>query len=78
VTGVNVLMAIFAERESHAVFFLQEQEMTRQDAVNFMPTGLTESRATVVEESPPTLAGVRKGFLWGFLIGFAICAVRWV
>jgi ATP-dependent Clp protease ATP-binding subunit ClpA len=29
VTGTNVLVAIFAERESHAVFFLQEQEMTR-------------------------------------------------
>ena len=33
VTGANVLVAIFAERESHAAFFLQEQEMTRFDAV---------------------------------------------
>ncbi|MET0259220.1 MAG: Clp protease N-terminal domain-containing protein, partial [Methylobacterium sp.] len=32
VTGANVLVAIFAERESHAAFFLQEQEMTRYDA----------------------------------------------
>ncbi|MDY6962644.1 MAG: Clp protease N-terminal domain-containing protein, partial [Pseudomonadota bacterium] len=35
VTGANVLVAIFAERESHAAFFLQEQEMTRYDAVNY-------------------------------------------
>src|ERR1035437_3891005 len=34
VTGANVLVAIFAERESHAAYFLQEQDMTRYDAVN--------------------------------------------
>jgi ATP-dependent Clp protease ATP-binding subunit ClpA len=34
VTGANVLVAIFAERESHAAFFLQEQDMTQDDAVN--------------------------------------------
>ncbi len=36
VTGANVLVAIFAERESHAAYFLQEQEMTRYDAVNYI------------------------------------------
>ena len=36
VTGANVLVAMFAERESHAAFFLQEQEMTRFDAVQFI------------------------------------------
>src|SRR3546814_1343279 len=36
VTGANVLVALFSERESHAVFFLQEQEMTRLDAVNYI------------------------------------------
>jgi len=52
VTGANVLVAIFSERESHAVFFLQEQEMTRYDAVNYIShgiakrPGLTESRPT--------------------------------
>ncbi len=51
VTGANVLVAIFAERESHAAFFLQEQDMTRYDAVNYIShgiakrTGLSESRA---------------------------------
>jgi ATP-dependent Clp protease ATP-binding subunit ClpA len=51
VTGANVLVAIFAERESHAAFFLQEQDMTRYDAVNYIShgiakkPGLSESRA---------------------------------
>jgi Glyoxalase superfamily protein/Clp amino terminal domain, pathogenicity island component len=35
-TGANVLVAIFAERESHSAYFLQEQEMTRYDAVNYI------------------------------------------
>jgi ATP-dependent Clp protease ATP-binding subunit ClpA len=51
VTGANVLVAIFAERESHAAYFLQEQDMTRYDAVNYIShgiakrPGLSESRA---------------------------------
>lgn len=39
VTGANVLVAIFAERESNAAFFLQEQDMTRYDAVNYIAHG---------------------------------------
>ena len=39
VTGANVLVAIFSERESHAAYFLQQQEMTRYDAVNFIAHG---------------------------------------
>jgi ATP-dependent Clp protease ATP-binding subunit ClpA len=42
VTGANVLVAIFAERESHAAYFLQEQEMTRYDAVNFISHGIAK------------------------------------
>ncbi|MCB1384569.1 MAG: ATP-dependent Clp protease ATP-binding subunit ClpA [Nitratireductor sp.] len=42
VTGANVLVAIFAERESHAVYFLQEQEMTRFDAVNYISHGIAK------------------------------------
>jgi len=50
VTGANLLVAIFAERESHAAYFLQEQEMTRADAANYIshgianPPGQPESR----------------------------------
>jgi ATP-dependent Clp protease ATP-binding subunit ClpA len=42
VTGANVLVAIFAERESHAAFFLQEQDMTRYDAVNYISHGVAK------------------------------------
>ncbi len=44
VTGANVLVAIFAERESHAAFFLQEQEMNRYDAVNYISHGMAKRR----------------------------------
>src|SRR6186997_1068995 len=64
VTGANVLVAIFAERESHAAFFLQEQEMTRFDAVNYIShgiakrPGLAESRpARGVDEEADTKGG---------------------
>ena len=42
VTGANVLVAIFAERESHAAWFLQEQDMTRFDAVNYISHGIAK------------------------------------
>ena len=45
VTGANVLVAIFAERESHAAFFLQEQDMTRYDAVNYISHGVAKDPA---------------------------------
>ena len=43
VTGANVLVSLFSERESHAVFFLQGQNMTRFDAVNYISHGITKS-----------------------------------
>ncbi|HEY0837352.1 MAG TPA: ATP-dependent Clp protease ATP-binding subunit ClpA [Azospirillum sp.] len=43
VTGANVLVALFSERESHAVYFLQEQEMTRFDAVNYISHGIAKA-----------------------------------
>ncbi len=42
VTGANVLVAMFSERESHAVYFLQEQDMTRFDAVNYISHGIAK------------------------------------
>ncbi|HZB63152.1 MAG TPA: ATP-dependent Clp protease ATP-binding subunit ClpA [Microvirga sp.] len=59
VTGANVLVAIFAERESHAAYFLQEQDMTRYDAVNYIShgiakrPGLTEGRSPRGAEEEP-------------------------
>ncbi|MEM9733725.1 MAG: ATP-dependent Clp protease ATP-binding subunit ClpA [Pseudomonadota bacterium] len=51
VTGANVLVAIFAERESHAAYFLQEQDMTRYDAVNFISHGIAK-KAGASESRP--------------------------
>ena len=44
VTGANILVAIFSERESHAVYFLQEQEMSRLDAVNYISHGIAKTQ----------------------------------
>ncbi|WP_311272101.1 MULTISPECIES: ATP-dependent Clp protease ATP-binding subunit ClpA [unclassified Rhizobium] len=52
VTGANVLVAIFAERESHAAYFLQEQEMTRYDAVNFISHGIGKRPGTSQTRTP--------------------------
>lgn len=51
VTGANVLVAIFSERESHAAYFLQEQDMTRYDAVNFIAHGIAK-KAGATESKP--------------------------
>ena len=42
VTGANVLVAMFSERESHALFFLQEQDLTRLDVVNYISHGVVK------------------------------------
>ena len=57
VTGANVLVAIFAERESHAAFFLQEQEMTRYDAVNYIAHGVAKNPDFTEEK---TVSGVNE------------------
>ena len=42
VTGANVLVAIFGEKDSHAVYYLQQQGVTRLDVVNFLSHGITK------------------------------------
>ena len=62
VSGANILISIFSERESHATYFLQEQDMTRYDAVNYVSHGVskvpgqnrpTTPRGAEQEEAPP-------------------------
>ena len=53
VTGANVLVAIFSERESHAVYFLQMQDMTRLDAVNYISHGIAKRPAASTERRTP-------------------------
>jgi len=54
VTGANVLVALFSERESHAVYFLQLQDMTRLDAVNFISHGIAKAPG---RSAPRTVPG---------------------
>ena len=68
VTGANVLVALFSERESHAVFFLQMHEMSRLDAVNYISHGIAKvpgfSEDRTVEGAEEDADGetvVRKG-----------------
>jgi ATP-dependent Clp protease ATP-binding subunit ClpA len=56
VSGANVLVAIFSERESHAAYFLQQQDMTRYDAVNFIAHGIAK-RAGASETRAVKAAG---------------------
>jgi len=60
VTGANVLIAIFSERESHAVFFLQQYDMTRLDAVSYISHGVAKSSLSGVEEE--NISGEEKEF----------------
>ncbi len=63
VTGANVLVAMFSERETHAVYFLQLQDMTRLDAVNFISHGIakapgrTAQRPVQGSQTPPAGEG---------------------
>jgi ATP-dependent Clp protease ATP-binding subunit ClpA len=52
VSGANVLVAIFAERESHAAYFLQEQQMTRYDAVNYISHGIAKRPGASESRTP--------------------------
>ena len=53
VTGANILVALFAERESYAAYFLQEQDMTRYDAVNYMSHGIAKRNGTTAAPVEP-------------------------
>ncbi|MDE2608228.1 MAG: ATP-dependent Clp protease ATP-binding subunit ClpA, partial [Burkholderiales bacterium] len=46
VTGANVLVAIFGEKDSHAVYYLQQQGVTRLDVVNYISHGITKTGAS--------------------------------
>ncbi|ATQ42648.1 ATP-dependent Clp protease ATP-binding subunit ClpA [Caulobacter mirabilis] len=58
VTGANVLVAVFSERESHAAYFLQEQDMTRYDAVNYIAHGIAKKAGA---SEPKQVKGANVG-----------------
>src|SRR5690606_39052715 len=57
VSGANVLVAIFSERESHAAYFLQEQDMTRYDAVNYIAHGIAKKAGGSGDTRPARAGG---------------------
>jgi ATP-dependent Clp protease ATP-binding subunit ClpA len=57
VTGANVLVALFSERESNAVYFLSEQDMTRFDAVNYISHGIAKVPGQSETRSPEGTGG---------------------
>jgi len=57
VTGANVLVAIFSERESHAVYFLQQQDMSRLDAVSYISHGISKVGGESGARRTPSGAG---------------------
>ena len=67
VTGANVLVAVFSERESHAVYYLQKQDMTRLDAVSYIShgvakvAGMSEARTARGAEEEPEEAQSEQG-----------------
>ncbi|MFN3820664.1 AAA family ATPase, partial [Blastomonas sp.] len=52
VTGANVLVALFSERESYAVYFLQQQDMSRLDAVSYISHGIGKGGQAVEQRNP--------------------------
>ncbi len=52
VTGANVLVALFSERDSYAVYFLQQQDMSRLDAVSFISHGIGKGGKQVDGKAP--------------------------
>ncbi|MDD3798704.1 MAG: ATP-dependent Clp protease ATP-binding subunit ClpA [Novosphingobium sp.] len=52
VTGANVLVALFSERDSYAVYFLQQQDMSRLDAVSYISHGIGKGGRQIESRSP--------------------------
>src|SRR5678816_42660 len=60
VTGANVLVALFSERDSYAVYFLQQQDMSRLDAGSDSSHGIGKG-GKQLESKPPTGSGEGEG-----------------
>ncbi|MBT3826435.1 MAG: ATP-dependent Clp protease ATP-binding subunit ClpA [Nitrosomonadales bacterium] len=65
VTGANVLVAIFGEKDSHAVYFLHQQGVARLDVVNFIAHGIAKTtennQKEAAQETPESQAKTNKG-----------------
>lgn len=61
VTGANVLVAIFAEKDSHAVYFLHKQDITRFDVVNYIAHGISKVREGAAGLPAPEEESAKEG-----------------
>jgi ATP-dependent Clp protease ATP-binding subunit ClpA len=61
VTGANVLVAIFGEKDSHAVYFLHQQDVTRLDVVNYMSHGIAKTGGEAPEQGGEDAAARAEG-----------------
>ncbi|AXT45343.1 MULTISPECIES: ATP-dependent Clp protease ATP-binding subunit ClpA [Chromobacterium] len=57
VTGANILVAIFGEKDSHAVYYLHQQGISRLDVVNFISHGITKQRSQQQPQEPRDSSG---------------------
>ena len=72
VTGAYILVAVFSEKDSHAVFFLDEMGITRLDVVNYIAHGVRKQEALEAKETPHTIEETRQKHAASPLGNFAI------
>jgi ATP-dependent Clp protease ATP-binding subunit ClpA len=72
VTGANVLVAIFGEKESHAVYFLNQRGVTRLDVVNYIAHGITKTPQKKEEKAESKEEGEGGGEAQGALDNYTI------
>ena len=73
VTGANVLVAIFGEKESHAVYFLNQRGVTRLDVVNYIAHGITKTPQKKEEKAESKEESDGGGESQGALDNYTIC-----
>ena len=73
VTGANVLVAIFGEKESHAVYFLNQRGVTRLDVVNYIAHGITKTPQKKEEKAESKEESEGGGESQGALDNYTIC-----
>src|SRR5438067_9961608 len=72
VTGANVLVAIFGEKDSHAVYFLNQRGVTRLDVVNFIAHGITKHPQEKKEKAENAQEGEAESGTQGALEAYTI------
>ena len=72
VTGANVLVAIYGEKDSHAVYFLHQQGVSRLDVVNFISHGISKAASAAGQKDEPEVEGADTEQAGGALESFTL------